>query len=189
MINFAVVIVNVIYLSLIERRFLMLSFVVAMSENNIIGKDGTLPWYLPEDLKKFKEITLSGSQTMIMGRKTFEALPRVLPGRKHIVVTKNKNFKVKDENVQVVYKLEDLSPYIYSDKEYFVIGGGELFKQLLPHTKRIYLTILHHQFEGDTYMPLFDMKEWTVIDSYDGKIDENNNYSHTYLILDKNNSM
>jgi dihydrofolate reductase len=166
----------------------MLSFVVARSENNIIGKGGTLPWHLPEDLKKFKEITLSGNQTMIMGRKTFEALPRVLPGRKHIVVTRNIGYKVDDDNVKVVHTLEDLQSYIDSEEEYFVIGGGELFTELLPYTKRIYLTILHHEFEGDAYMPEIDMKEWTIVDSYEGKVDESNKYNHTYLILDKNPS-
>ncbi len=163
----------------------MLSFVVAMSENRVIGKDGTLPWHMPEDLKKFKEITLSGSHTMIMGRRTFESLPRVLPGRKHIVLTRNKDFKVQDENVEVIHSIESLKPYADSQEEYFVIGGGELFAMLLPYTKRIYLTIIHHDFEGDTYMPQFDMTEWKVAQSYEGKVDENNKYSHTYLTLEK----
>ncbi|MCM0647898.1 dihydrofolate reductase [Clostridium swellfunianum] len=163
----------------------MLSFVVAMSENHIIGKDGTLPWHLPEDLKKFKEITLSGSKTMIMGRKTFESLPRILPGRKHIVLTQNKDFKIDNGQVEVIHSIESLKPYIDSEEEFFVIGGGKLFSILLPYTKRIYLTVLHHHFQGDTYMPQFDMKDWKIVDSYEGLVDENNIYRHTYMTLEK----
>jgi dihydrofolate reductase len=163
----------------------MLSFVVAMSENYVIGKDGTLPWHLPEDLKKFKEITLSGSKTMIMGRKTFESLPRVLPGRKHIILTRDKSYKVDDANVEVIHNIEGLKPYANSQEEYFVIGGGELFSMLFPYAKRIYLTILHHHFEGDTYMPQFDMKDWKVVESHEGIINEKNIYRHTYLTLER----
>lgn len=163
----------------------MLSFVVAMSENRIIGKDGTLPWHLPEDLKKFKEITLSGSKTMLMGRRTFESLPRVLPGRKHIVLTQNKNFKVDNEQVEVIHDIESLKSYIDCEEEFFVIGGGKLFSILLPYTKRIYLTVLHHHFQGDTYMPQFDMKDWKLVESYEGLVDENNIYRHTYMTLEK----
>jgi dihydrofolate reductase len=163
----------------------MLSFVVAMSENRVIGKEGTLPWYLPEDLQRFREITSSGSKTMIMGRKTFESLPRVLPGRKHIILTRDKSFRIEDANVEVIHGLEALKPYIDSEDEYFVIGGGELFTALLSYAKRIYLTIIHHYFEGDTYMPRYDENQWKVTESYEGKVDENNKYQHTYLTLDK----
>jgi dihydrofolate reductase len=163
----------------------MLSFVVAMSENYVIGKAGSLPWHLPEDLRKFKEITSSGSKTMIMGRKTFESLPKVLPGRKHIILTRDKNYKFDDANIEVIHHLEALKPYVDSKEEYFVIGGGELFSLLLPCTKRIYLTILHQDFEGDTYMPQFDPKNWTVVETYEGTVDENNKYKHTYLTLEK----
>lgn len=162
----------------------MLSFVAAISENYVIGREGTLPWYLPEDLKKFKEITSSQSKTMIMGRKTFESLPKILPGRKHIVLTSNPDYKIIHTDVKVVHNLEDLSPYINNDEEYFVIGGGEVFKTLLPYAKRIYLTIIHEKFEGDTYFPAFDKSKWKVTECYEGRIDEKNKYKHTYLTLD-----
>lgn len=156
-----------------------------MSENYVIGKDGNLAWHLPSDLKKFKEITSSGSRTMIMGRKTFESLPKVLPGRKHIVLTKNVDYKINDINVEILHSIKELSPYINSSEEYFVIGGGKIFSLLLPYTKRMYLTIIHHPFEGDTYFPKFDKSQWKVIECSEGKVDEENKYRHTYLILDK----
>lgn len=163
----------------------MLSYVVAMSENNVIGMSGRLPWHLPEDLKKFKEITSSGTKTMIMGRKTFESLPRILPGRKHVILTRSKDFKVPDENVQVLYSLDKLTPFIESKEEYYVIGGGELFVQLMPYVSRIYLTILYHDFIGDTLFPEFDKNDWKITESYEGPVDENNKYKHTYLTLDR----
>jgi dihydrofolate reductase len=156
-----------------------------MSENYIIGKEGQLPWYLPEDLKFFKEITSSGTKTMIMGRKTFQSLPKVLPGRKHIILTRNTDYEVEDENVEVVYSIDSLKPYIDRKEEYYVIGGGEIFELLFPFTERLYLTIIHHHFEGDTYFPKFDKSTWKIVNSYEGKVDENNKYNHTYLILDR----
>lgn len=163
----------------------MLSFVVAISENYIIGKDGNLAWHLPEDLKRFKEITSSGSKTMIMGRKTFDSLPKVLPERKHIVLTRNTNVFIDDTNVEIIHRVESLKPYIDTNEEYFVIGGGEIFSLLMPYVKRMHLTIIHHHFEGDTYFPKFDKSQWKVSECSEGVIDQNNKFKHTYLVLDK----
>jgi dihydrofolate reductase len=163
----------------------MLSFVVAVSENNVIGKNGNLPWRLPEDLKFFKDITSTSAKTMIMGRKTFESLPKVLPGRKHIILTRNKDFKVHHEEVDVVYDIESLKPYIEATEEYFVIGGAEIFKQLLPYTDRIYLTRIHEKFQGDTFFPEFNKEQWKATLLYEGIVDEENLYPRTYLKLDR----
>ena len=99
----------------------MLSIIVAKAKNNIIGKDNKLLWHLPEDLKRFKEITTG--HTIIMGRKTFESLGRVLPNRKHIVFTQNPDFKVEDPNVQIVHSMLEIKGYIDDQEENFVIGG------------------------------------------------------------------
>lgn len=165
----------------------MLSLVVAISKNNVIGKNGSLPWRLPEDLKFFKDITSTSSKTMIMGRKTFESLPKVLPGRKHIILTKNKNFKINDEQVSVIHDIKDLQPYIEASEEYFVIGGAVIFKQLLPYANRIYLTRIHEDFYGDTFFPEFNENQWKTNILREGTVDEKNPYAHTYLILDKKN--
>ena len=103
----------------------MLSIIVAVAKNNVIGKDNKLIWHLPEDLKRFKRITTG--HTIIMGRKTFESLGRVLPNRKHIVLSKDKDFKVDDENVQVINDISLLGEYISSEEENFVIGGASIY--------------------------------------------------------------
>lgn len=163
----------------------MLSFVVAVSENNIIGNGGSLPWRLPEDLKRFKEITLSESNTMIMGRKTFESLPKILPGRKHIILTNNKNYRIEDNQVKILNGTSELKPYIAAEEEYFVIGGGEIFSILLPYTDKIYLTVIHHIFTGDTFFPYLDKKEWKVTYCREGMVNEDNIYKHTFLTLER----
>lgn len=161
----------------------MLSAVVAIAANNVIGKDKSLAWHLPEDLKKFKNITLQGSRTMIMGRKTFESLPKVLPGRKHIILTNNKDYKALDENVKVIHSLSELKPYIEAEEEYYVIGGGQIFNLLMTYTEKMYITEIHEDFEGDTFFPEYDVSEWKVIEEKEGIVDEKNKYRHTYKIL------
>ncbi|MEA4827438.1 MAG: dihydrofolate reductase [Clostridium sp.] len=163
----------------------MLSFVVAVSQNNVIGKDNNLPWKIPEDLKHFKEITLSKTKTMIMGRKTFEALPSVLPRRKHIVLTGNRDYNMENINVKVIHSVDEINPLIHSKEEYFVIGGGEIFSELMPYAKKIYLTIIHHDFQGDTFFPGYNKNDWKITEMHKGTVDENNKFNHTYLTLEK----
>jgi dihydrofolate reductase len=161
----------------------MLSAVVAIAENNVIGKERSLAWYLPNDLKKFKDITMTASKTMIMGRKTFESLPKVLPGRKHIILTNNMDYKVNDENVEVVHSIEELKAYIGAEEEYFVIGGGQIFSLLFPYTNKMYITEIHEIFEGDTFFPQYDKTEWKVIEQREGIIDDKSKYKHTFVTL------
>lgn len=163
----------------------MLSFVVAVSENNVIGKDNSLIWHLPSDLRRFKEITLSESKTMIMGRKTFEALPQVLPGRKHIILTRNKNYKVENEAVTIINDIASIKPMIEAKEEFFVIGGGEIYKLLMPYAKKLYLTIVHENFSGDTFFPDYKEFQWNIIKKQEGVYDENNQYKNTFLILER----
>jgi len=163
----------------------VLSYVVAVSKNKVIGNDEGLPWHLTNDMKFFRQITLTGSKTMIMGRKTFESLPKVLPGRKHIVLTQNKDYKVDDENVQIIHSKDDLMPYVNSDEEYFIIGGAEVFEVMFPYTKRMYITEIHEDFEGDTFIPDYNQSEWKVKEKKEGIVDEVNKYNHTFLILER----
>ncbi|NLZ48064.1 MAG: dihydrofolate reductase [Clostridiales bacterium] len=142
----------------------MLSIIVAIANNNVIGGNNGLLWHLPEDLKNFKKITMTGSKSMIMGRKTFESLGRVLPERKHIILTNNKDFYVDNENVNIIHDIDSLKPYINSEEEYFVIGGGEIYRQLLPYTSKMYVTRVFEDFQGDTYFPQWDENQWDVIE-------------------------
>ena len=116
----------------------MLSIIVAKAKNNIIGKDNKLLWNLPEDLKHFKELTTG--HTMIMGRKTFQSLGRVLPNRKHIIFSQNPDFKVDDENVEVVHSLLQIQNLIEGKEEVFVIGGAMIYNFLMPYVKKMYVT-------------------------------------------------
>ncbi|SKA78552.1 dihydrofolate reductase [Clostridium sp. USBA 49] len=163
----------------------MLSFVVAIANNNVIGKNEEMPWHLPNDLKRFKEITLSKSKTIIMGRKTFESLKKILPGRKHIVLTQNKNYKIENENVEVIYSIDDIMKYVDSNEEYFVIGGAQIFNSLFPYAKKIYLTEIYENFEGDAFFPQYDKSKWNIIERKEGMIDEKNKYKHTFLTLER----
>lgn len=159
-----------------------LSAVVAMSENRVIGKNNQLPWRLPADLKHFKTIT-SGSP-IVMGRKTYESIGRPLPNRTNIILTRNQHFHAP--GCLVVSSLnEALSLVPSSAKEIFIIGGAEIYQQLLAHIQRIYLTIVHHEFEGDAYFPELNMKEWHEIERIHHQQDQNNHYAYSFVILER----
>lgn len=163
----------------------MLSFVVAVAKNNVIGIDNKMPWFLPNDLKKFKEVTTGKTKTMIMGRKTFESLPQILPDRQHIVLTRDKNYKVDDERVTIINNQKELESYIKDEKEYFVIGGEEIFLLLFPHAGKIYLTEINEDIEGDTFFPKYDEKDWEIIETKEGIIDEENKHIHVFKTLER----
>lgn len=127
----------------------MLSIIVAVAENNVIGKDNKLIWHLPEDLKRFKKLTTG--HTIIMGRKTFESLGRVLPNRKHVILCNDMELNIEDENVEVLEDISMLKQYIDSTEENFIIGGATIYKLLLPYANKIYLTLIHEKFEGDVF--------------------------------------
>ena len=161
----------------------MISIIVAVAENNVIGKDNQLLWRLSNDLKNFKEITMG--HTIIMGRKTFQSLPKVLPGRKHIVLTRDKSFKVSDEMVEVFYSLDEMLLSLDSQTEYFVIGGGEIYNILMPYCEKLYLTKVREAFQGDTYFPKIDNSKWKKVSKIEGIIDDKNKIPHSFLILEK----
>lgn len=139
----------------------MLSIIVAIAENNIIGGDNNLLWHIPEDLKRFKAIT-SGN-TIIMGRKTFESLPGVLPNRKHVIITRDENYSVDNENVEVIHSLSEvINKYKNSSEPAFIIGGGEIYKQLIHNVDNLLLTKVFKSFDGDTSFPQIDLNEFAV---------------------------
>lgn len=133
----------------------MLSLIVAMSENRVIGVDNRLPWHIPEDLKRFKKIT--SGHAIIMGRKTFESIGKPLPNRTNIVITRNKDYLV--EGVVTCFSLREAVEWAGrapGSEEIFIIGGGEIFKEALPKAGRIYLTEVQWPFEGDAFFPAFE---------------------------------
>lgn len=135
-----------------------ISIIVAASANNVIGVGGGLPWHLPEDLKRFKEVTMG--KPMIMGRATYDSIGRALPGRTSIVVTRQADFEA--EGCIVVDSIDAAMEAAGDVEEIMVIGGGEIYRQVLPHADRIYMTRLQAELEGDTRFPELDMDEWEV---------------------------
>ncbi len=157
----------------------MLSIIVAIANKNVIGKDNTLIWHLPEDLKRFKTIT--SGKTIIMGRKTFESLGRVLPNRKHIVLCNDMEMKIDNENVEVVKDIKYLDKYINSDEENFIIGGATIYKLLMPYANKMYITKINQDFDGDAFFPKISEEEWKIIDIQKGIKDEQNPYDYEYI--------
>ena len=157
----------------------MLSIIVAVAKNNVIGEDNKLLWHLPEDLKRFKRLTMN--KNIIMGRKTFESLGRVLPNRKHIVLCNDMNLIIDDENVLVLDDISKLDNYINSKDENFVIGGATIYKLLMPYVSKLYLTHIDEYFEGDVYFPEIDLNIWKKISEEDGITNEENPYSYKYV--------
>ncbi|MEQ1721527.1 MAG: dihydrofolate reductase [Nitrosomonas sp.] len=137
-----------------------LSLLVAMSKNRVIGKNNQLPWHLPEDLKHFKALTMG--HPIIMGRKTYESIGKVLPGRTNIIVTRQKNYVIPSaivvDSIQSAFAagLKENS----AKNEAFVIGGEEIFHQALTFSQRIYLTEIQKTFDGDTFFPALNSQEW-----------------------------
>lgn len=135
------------------------SIIVAISQNNAIGKDNALLWNIPEDLKHFKNIT--SGHTIIMGRKTFESIGRPLPKRRNIIITRDASYT--HEGIEVVNSLiKALDTCKYED-EVFIIGGGEVYKQALPFADKLYVTHVEKEFEGDTFFPEINKDEWVEI--------------------------
>lgn len=162
----------------------MISLLVAMDKNQVIGLNGDMPWHLPNDLKYFKEKTMDN--TIIMGRKTFESLGRVLPNRYHIVITKNKDLVLPNE-IDIIYDMAEVFELNnnHPDKELFVIGGGKIFEQVLPHADRLYITLINEEFNGDVYFPSFNKENWELTSDIKGIKDERNPYDYHYLQYDR----
>lgn len=162
----------------------MLSIIAAISKNNVIGKNNKLIWHLPEDLKRFKKLT--AGHTIIMGRKTFESLGRVLPNRKHIVITSNTNMQIEDENVELIDDIKMLNKYINSEEEHFIIGGATIYKLLMPYASKMYITKINEEFEGDVYFPKIDKEFWKEVERKKGIKDEKNPFNYEYITYIKN---
>ncbi len=144
----------------------MISLIVAYDKNYLIGKNGKMPWHLPEELLRFKRITMN--KTVIMGRKTFEAIGKVLEDRENIVITRNENFNA--EGVVVVQSLNEAIQQANND--IFIIGGAQIYKEALPIVDQMYITELDAEFKGDTYFPEVKWDQFQLIKSekVDGEI-------------------
>jgi dihydrofolate reductase len=169
-------------LSLSQSINMIISIVVAVSKNNVIGKDNQLLWKLSDDLKRFKKLTTN--HCIVMGRKTYDSIGKALPNRTNIIITKNKNFHVDD--AIVLHNIQDVIEYAKSknETELFIIGGGEIYKQALEITNKIYLTKIDVDIDGDTFFH-YNTQEWRIC--YEELIvkNEKNEYDSTYQELER----
>lgn len=156
----------------------MISIIVAVASNNAIGKNNELLWYIPEDLKRFKKLTLG--HCLIMGKNTWHSLPRrPLPGRKNIVMTDDPCECI--EGCITAYSVEDALSKCGRDNEVFVIGGGSVYRQFLELADRLYLTHVHKDFDADTFFPDIDPEKWQVLEREDDMRSDELDFSWSYV--------
>ena len=158
-----------------------ISLIVAMAKNRVIGANKTIPWHLPNELKMFKRITMD--HHIIMGRKTWESIGRLLPGRTTVIVTRQRDYQVP--GALIASSLDAAVRACGDDAEIFVIGGAQLFAVALPQADRIYLTEVDADVEGDTFMPEFSLADWQAGAVEIQAADEKNKYSYTVTIYDR----
>ncbi len=162
----------------------IISLIAAMAKNRIIGKDNQMPWHLPADLGHFKAVTLG--KPIIMGRKTYESIGRPLPGRKNIVMSRDKHYKL--EGCETVTSLEDAIKLVDDVEEIMIIGGGFLYTQCLPQADKLYLTFIDLDVEGDTQFPPFEQLKLTEVKREKHLKDEKNPYDYEFVdfLVEKN---
>ena len=161
----------------------MLSIIVAKAKNNIIGKDNALIWHLPEDLKRFKRLTTG--HTIIMGRKTFESLGRVLPNRHHVILCNDAEMNIDNENVEILEDISLLDKYVKDEDEHFVIGGATMYRLLMPMCSKMYVTEIDQEFEGDVSFPEINSNEWKSTEREQGPEDGENTFKYEYVTYER----
>lgn len=155
----------------------LLSLIVAMDNNRLIGSNNALPWHLPADLAFFKRTTMG--KPIVMGRKTYESIGKPLPGRRNIVVTRNRNYKAP--GCDIVAGVDEAMSVCEPEPEIMLIGGASLYQQSIEHANYLYITRIHHSFDGDTWFPEFDDRLWSIESRDDFDPDERNFYSYSFV--------
>lgn len=155
----------------------MISLIVAMGKNRAIGLNNKMPWHLPADLKYFKKVTTG--HTIVMGRKTFESIGRPLPNRTNVILTRDTSFVA--EGCQIIHTVDE-AVQLGEKEDIFVIGGAELYHQLLPYADLLYVTQIHESFEADTFFPEIG-EEWKLTSTEKNSLDENNSYDYEFQVF------
>lgn len=161
---------------------MIISIIAAVADNGVIGNKNALPWHLPADFKYFKETTLN--KPVVMGLRTFESIGRPLPDRKNIILNDDTNY-IAPYGCFVVKSMDELLEIVKNEDEVMICGGASVYRQFLPLANRLYLTYIHHDFEGDTYFPEFDINDWKEIKRTDNQIDKENVYPYSFIILER----
>jgi dihydrofolate reductase len=164
-----------------ELRPRRISLIVAMAKNRVIGADNKIPWHLPNELKLFKSLTMG--HHIVMGRKTYESINRLLPGRTTVIVTRQRDYRVP--GAIVAHSVREALEASKGDDEILVIGGADLFRETLPVADRLYLTVVDAEPEGDTFMPEFDLRAWRETSSQDFAPDEKHAHGYRFTIYDR----
>ena len=144
----------------------------------MIGRGGGLPWRLSADLRRFKRLTMG--HHIVMGRKTYESIGQPLPGRTSVVISRDATYA--PDGVLVARSMDQAKRLAADDSEAFFIGGGEVYRQVLPEIDRIYLTMVHAVIDGDTFFPNLDLSTWQLVESVHAASDEKNEYDHSFLV-------
>jgi len=155
----------------------LLSLITAMDSNRLIGKNNSLPWHLPADLAFFKATTMG--KPVIMGRKTFASIGKALPGRQNIVVTRDSNFDAPD--CEVASSIDAAIAIADDTEEVMLIGGASLYQQTIDKADMIYLTLIHHEFKGDTWFPEINPEFWKLVSQDDFEADEKNPFAYSLV--------
>jgi len=164
------------------------ALIVAMAQNRVIGRNNNLPWYLPGDLKYFKQATMG--KPIIMGRKTWDSIGRPLPGRMNVVITRNEGWQAPAgttaaTSLQAALKKAEAQAELDGIEEVMVIGGGQIYAEALPLVDRIYITLVHANVEGDAYFPKVNWEEWNEIGREDFFASDNNPYNYSFVVYQR----
>lgn len=159
-----------------------ISIIVAMSRNRVIGKGDAMPWHLPAELRHFKQVTMG--KPIIMGRKTFESIGRVLPGRRNIIITRDPQYEFED--AIIVHSIDEALKAAGNTAEVMIVGGGHLYRQMIKDAECLYLTIVETDIEGDVFFPLIAEKEWRTTQELRRAPDEKNQFAMRFMILERN---
>ncbi|MDH3455286.1 MAG: dihydrofolate reductase [Gemmatimonadota bacterium] len=160
---------------------MILSLIAAMAENRTIGRDGALPWHLPRDMRRFKEITMG--HAVIMGRKTYESMDKPLPGRRNLVLTRRRDYR--SAGIEVFPTLDAALDAASGDLEVFVAGGEQIYRLALPRADRIYLTMVHRPFDGDAVFPEFELDDWHLEEDVRYEPDALHLHAHSFLLYSR----
>ena len=153
-----------------------IKIIAALSSNYVIGDDGKIPWFIKGELKRFREITIN--HNVVMGRKTFDSIGKILDSRKNIIISNNKSLKI--DNAIVVNSFDNAINACDPNLDIFIIGGSKIYEIALSKSEYLLLTLINKEFKGDTYFPKFDKSEWKLIKE-EKKYDDENNFSYSYL--------
>jgi dihydrofolate reductase len=162
---------------------LTISFIVAMDNNRVIGKNNDLPWRLPKEWQYVKKTTMGHS--IILGRKNFESIGKALPGRRNIILTRDTSYSA--QGCEVAHSVAEVLAMCRGEEEIFIFGGEEIYRLFLPYADKLYMTKIDHEFDGDTCFPEVDYSEWDEISVEQGITDEANPYSYYFHVYTRGN--